>query len=283
MGFGGEGEHAARRKHTRGFSQHRREIGDIDHRVRGENDIRAGIPPRPQTLQHVGNFQLGVEAGGPGPLDHPRRQIDADEMIDRPGEGRRRQSGAAAEIDRAFEERRLARGRSHRQHRLEQQRRAAIAEIADQRGFKPRRILVEQGLHIGLRHAGHRLGAEPHQSKASAVAIAGIAGLGLLIRRDRRLMLAELFADAREREPGGCEIWRQLDRLQQKIGGCGQIALQLQVAREFEAAVGHQIAGGEKKAGRHFRNRFRHCRAGPGNPSTKGDSSKDGCAGQARA
>ena len=42
------------------------------------------------------------------------------------------------------------------------------------------------------------------------------------------------------------EIRRQLDRLQQQIGGGRQIALQLQVARELEAAVGHQIAGGQE-------------------------------------
>ena len=61
----------------------------------------------------------------------------------------------------------------------------------------------------------------------------------------------------------GSEIRRQLDRLHQKIGGGGQIALQLQIAREIEPAVGHQIAGGEKQAGRH--------------------EFQDGCAGQARA
>ena len=150
-----------------------------------------------------------------------------------------------------LKKRRLARRRAHRQHRLEQQRRAAIAEIVDQRGFESRRVLIEQGLHIGLRHAGHWFGAEPHQSKPGAVAVAGIAGLRLLKRRDRRIVLAELFADIGEREPGGREIRRQFDRLQQQIGGGGQIALQLQVARKFESAVGHQIAGGEKKAGRH--------------------------------
>ena len=66
-----------------------------------------------------------------------------------------------------------------------------------------------------------------------------------------------------EREPGGGEIRRQLDRLHQKIGGGGQIALQLQVAREIEPAVGHQIAGGEKQA--------------------RGHGFQYGCAGQARA
>ena len=40
------------------------------------------------------------------------------------------------------------------------------------------------------------------------------------------------------------EIRRQLDRLHQEIGGGGQIALQLQIAREIKPAVGHQIAGG---------------------------------------
>ena len=83
------------------------------------------------------------------------------------------------------------------------------------------------------------------------MAVAGIAGLRVLIGRNRRFLLAELFADIGEREPGGREIRRQLDRLQQQIGGGGQITLQLQIAGKFESAVSHQIAGGEKKAGRH--------------------------------
>ncbi len=40
-----------------------------------------------------------------------------------------------------------------------------------------------------------------------------------------------------------------------RSAAAGKIALQLQIARKFEPAVGHQIAGGEKQAGRHgFRN-----------------------------
>ena len=89
-------------------------------------------------------------------------------------------------------------------------------------------------------------GSAPHQSQAGAVAVAGIARLRLAERRDGRIKLAQHFADAGEREPGGCEIRRQFDRLHQNIGGGGQIALQLQVARKLEAAVGHQIAGGEE-------------------------------------
>ena len=83
------------------------------------------------------------------------------------------------------------------------------------------------------------------------MAIVGIGGVRLAKRRDRRIALAELLADFAEREPGRGEIRRQLDRLQQQIGGGGQIALQLQIAREFEAAVGHQIAGGEEQARGH--------------------------------
>jgi hypothetical protein len=49
----------------------------------------------------------------------------------------------------------------------------------------------------------------------------------------------------------------------------------LQVAGKFEPAVGHQIAGGEKKAGGHFRNQNPSLPGGgpdldrgrPGNPS----------------
>ena len=70
-----------------------------------------------------------------------------------------------------------------------------------------------------------------------------VSGVCLSERRDRRILFAEFLADFAEREPGGDEIRRQFDRLQQKIGGGGQIALQLQVARKLEAAVSHQIAG----------------------------------------
>ena len=64
-------------------------------------------------------------------------------------------------------------------------------------------------------------------------------------------MLAELFAKFAEREPGRGEIRRQFDRLREQIGGGDEITLPLQVAREFEPAVGHQIAGGEKQSRGH--------------------------------
>ena len=108
MGFDGEGQQAARHQHARGLAQHRREIGDIDHRVGGENEIGAGVRPAAQALQHVGDLELGVKPGHARPLDHARRQIDADEMIDLLGEGGGGKPGAAAEIDGALEEGRLA-------------------------------------------------------------------------------------------------------------------------------------------------------------------------------
>ena len=108
MGFGGEGKQPAGGQHAGGLRENRREFGDVHHGIRGQNEIRAGVRPRAQTLQHVGDFKLGVEAGGARPLDHARRQIDADEMIDRAGKGGRREPGAAAEIDGALEKRRLA-------------------------------------------------------------------------------------------------------------------------------------------------------------------------------
>ena len=96
------------------------------------------------------------------------------------------------------------------------------------------------------------------------MAVIGIAGLRLAKRRDRRIVLAEFFADFAEREPGRGEIRRQFDRLQQQIGGGGQIALQLQVAREFEPAVGHQIAGGQRTIARALGSRYRDVRGQPG-------------------
>ena len=76
--------------------------------------------------------------------------------------------------------------------------------------------------------------------------IVGVGGVGFAERRDRSIALTQFLANFAEREPGGDEIRRQFDRLQQQIGGGGQIALQLQVARKLEAAVRHQIAGGQE-------------------------------------
>ena len=174
-----------------------------------------------------------------------------------PAKARAAKSGAAAEIDGALEEGRLADRGAGGQHRLEQQRRAAIAEIVDQRGLEFRRVLIEQRPHIGRRHRRQRFGAEQHQPQAGAMAVVGIGHLRLAKRRDRRVALAELFADFAEREPGRGKAGRELDRLQQQIGGGDQIALELQIAREIEPAVGNQIAGGQEQARGHRRNRLR--------------------------
>ena len=84
-----------------------------------------------------------------------------------------------------------------------------------------------------------------------AVAVVGIGDARFAKRRDRRVALAELLANFAEREPGGGKAGRELDGLQQQIGGGDEIALQLQVAREFEPAVGDQIAGGQEQARGH--------------------------------
>ena len=78
------------------------------------------------------------------------------------------------------------------------------------------------------------------------MAVVGIGGARFAKRRDRRVALAELLADFAKREPGRDEIRRELDRLLEEIGGGGEVALQLQIARKFEAAVGEQIAGGQE-------------------------------------
>ena len=100
-------------------------------------------------------------------------------------------------------------------------------------------------------------------SKPGAVAVLGIARAPSERPRSAASRSPSCFADLAKREPGGGEIRRQFDRLLQQVGGGGQVAAQLQVAGEIEAAVGHQIAGGKKQAGRHG---FQY-----------------GCAGQARA
>ncbi len=65
---------------------------------------------------------------------------------------------------------------------------------------------------------------------------------GFAKRRDRHLALAELFANFAEREPGRGKAGREIDRLQQQIGGGGKIALHLQIAREIEPPVGNHVA-----------------------------------------
>ena len=81
--------------------------------------------------------------------------------------------------------------------------------------------------------------------------VLGIGGDGFAKRRDRRLALAELFANFAEREPGRGKAGRQLDRLQQQIGGGGEIALHLQIAREIEPPVGNHVAGGQEQSRGH--------------------------------
>src|SRR5262249_56732662 len=114
--------------------------------------------------------------------------------------GARAEPGPPTQIDRAVEESGLLRGESPRQHRLEQKLRRAIAEIAEQRRLEARRILIEQRLHIALRHLVKLNGAEPHQPDGGAVAILGIGGASALERRDRLVALLQLLADFAERE-----------------------------------------------------------------------------------
>ena len=159
MGFRGERQQAARYQHPPRLGQHGREIGDVNHRIGGEDEIRARLGLAAQSVQHVADLEFGIDPGGARLLDHARRQVDAGEVVDIPGEGRRRESRAAAEINGAPEVGGLAHRRAGGQHRLEQQRGAAITEIADQGEFEFRGVLIEQRAHIGLRHVGQRFGS----------------------------------------------------------------------------------------------------------------------------
>jgi len=85
------------------------------------------------------------------------------------------------------------------------------------------------------------------------VAIAAIGRAGLAERRDGAGPVLQLFPDVAEREPGGRKVRRDLQRLEQKLGGRRPIACLLMLARPVVAPVGDQIAGrGEqRRAGRH--------------------------------
>jgi hypothetical protein len=95
------------------------------------------------------------------------------------------------------------------------------------------------------------LGLEQNQPQPRTVAVLRVGDLRFPKRLDRGVALAELFADFRQGEPGRGEAGRKLGRLQQQVGGGDEVALELQIAREIEPAVGHQIAGGQEQAGRH--------------------------------
>ena len=90
--------------------------------------------------------------------------------------------------------------------------------------------------------------------------VTGIGGAGFAKRCDRLVALAELCSDFAEREPRGDKIRRELNGLHQQIGGGRKIAFQLQIAREFEPAVGNEIAGGQEQARGHWL-QSRYCRA----------------------
>ena len=119
MGFGSESKQASRHQHALGFAQQRREIGQIDHRVCGEDQIGAGVGLAAQARYHLRHFQLCIKPRHARPLDHARRQIDSDERIDLPGERARGEPGAAAEVDGAFEECRFADGGARGEHGAE--------------------------------------------------------------------------------------------------------------------------------------------------------------------
>jgi hypothetical protein len=65
------------------------------------------------------------------------------------------------------------------------------------------------------------------------------------------LALAELLANITEREPCRGKARRKVGGLQQQIGGGNEIAFQLQIAREIETPIGHQIAGRHEQADGH--------------------------------
>src|SRR6202043_2588548 len=80
--FQGESQKAAGSQYTARFLQNRKEIGDIDHRISGEDEVYAEVRRCAQTLQHIGHFKLGVATRGACLFDHARRKVDADELID---------------------------------------------------------------------------------------------------------------------------------------------------------------------------------------------------------
>ena len=69
-------------EHPANFRQHGDDIRNVDHGIRGEDEIGARLRSGSQTLQHVVDLKLGVKPGGSRLVDHAGREIDAGEMID---------------------------------------------------------------------------------------------------------------------------------------------------------------------------------------------------------
>ena len=104
-------------------------------------------------------------------------------------------------------------------------------------------MLIEQPPHIDRGHRRRGLaGAEPREMQPRAVIILGVGVARLLPRRDRPGPVAEIVANGAEREPGGGEVGRKLDRLRQDIGGAARSPRGV-IERPLVAAVGDQIAG----------------------------------------
>jgi hypothetical protein len=114
--------------------------------------------------------------------------------------------------------------------------------------IEARRIVIEQGAHVGGRHRARRIAdAKPGETERRAMPVIGVGRTRPRERLDRSSAVAEPLAHLAEPEPGGGKIRRPLDRLREQIGGGLQIATRLEVARMLITAIGDQVAGGEKE------------------------------------
>ena len=212
----------------------RREIVDVNENIGGKHEVifSAAAAFRGEKAARSAVDQTIVQAFRSRLRDHRRRQIDADQPIDKGAKGGAGEPGAAAEIEHGAKVHRPLGGAHRRFDRVAQQRRAAIMQMLGERGVVAAGILVEQPAHIGL---GHRrsgfAGAEPGELQPRAVIILRIRVARPLESGDGAGAVAEPVADGAEREPGGGEVRRQLDRLRQNIGGSEEIAARRQVDR----------------------------------------------------
>ena len=124
-------------------------------------------------------------------------------------------------------------------------------QMLGERGVVAAGILVEQPAHIGLGHGRSDVaGTKARELQPRAVIILRIRVARPLESGDGAGAVAEPIADGAEREPGGGEVRRQLDRLRQDIGGSGEIAARRQVDCRLVAPVGEEVArGDEERAG----------------------------------
>ncbi len=119
-----------------------------------------------------------------------------------------------------------------------------IIEALDQRFLEARRIVVEEGAHIGRRHRFRLVaGAERRQAQRRPEAFLRVEMRSLFIGFDSGPRAAHPLVPIAEGQPATRPLWCKRERLFQDLAGGGTVARLGECLRIGEPAVGDEIAG----------------------------------------